>query len=175
MAEGLIVCAPDDPNRCQSVTAFGQCTKLSLEGATDCQMHINRQSVRNKDLINGYHLTKWQARLDRLADANGVRSLRTEIGVLKMTLESVLQRCQSDEDLIEYSNKIMALTEKIEKVVLSCSRLERTTGMMLDKTAALQIAGNICTIIGNHVDDPVAIEAITTQIIEQVLNIENVE
>ena len=175
MADGIKNCPADDPNRCQGATAVGQCTKLSVEGKDRCPMHQGAISRINKDLINGYQLTKWEARLSRLADTNGVRSLRSEIGILKMTLESVVQRCNTDEDLIEQSNKMMALVEKIEKVVLSCNRLEKTTGMMLDKSAALQIAGNICSIIGDHIDDPEVIERITTQIIEQVLNIENVE
>jgi hypothetical protein len=175
MAEGLIRCPEDDPNRCQGATAFGQCDKLSVEGSDRCKIHQGSIARKNKEIVNGYMLTKWQSRLDRLADANGIRSLRSEIGMLKMTLEAVVGRCNTDDELIESSSKIMSLVEKIEKVVLSCNRLERTTGMMMDKTQALQIAGNICTIIGEHVSDADTIEAISEAIITQVLNVEFVE
>ena len=174
MADGIEICAPDDPNRCQGVTAFGQCNKLSIPGRDRCPMHDGAKAIKNKKEVSGYQLTKWRGRLDRLADTNGVRSLRDEIGILKMTLEALVQRCQTDDDLIEKASAFGELIMKIEKVVLSCHRLEKTTGMMLDKTAALQIAANICQIIGEEVEDEDQIVRITDRIITQVLNVETV-
>jgi hypothetical protein len=135
-------------------------------------MHAGADSYKNKSAVTGYQLAKWRARLDRLTDSNGVRSLRDEIGVLKMTLEALVNRCQDDNDLIMNQSAFGDLVARIEKVVLSCHRLEKTTGMMLDKTAALQIASNICNIIGEEVSDPDQIARITDKIITQVLNIE---
>lgn len=175
MADGIQICEPDDPNRCQGATAFGQCNKLSVPGSDRCPMHNSATTFKNKKIISGYQLTKWRSRLDRLADTNGVRSLRDEIGILKMTLESLANRCNDDEDLITNASGLTHLVEKIEKVVLSCHRLEKTTGMMLDKTAALQIAANICEIIGSELTDPKVIESITDKIITQVLNIETIQ
>jgi hypothetical protein len=174
MADNIKICAPDDPNRCQGVTAFGQCNKLSIEGRERCPMHDGAKSIKDRKEIQGYQIAKWQVRLDRLAGAESVRSLRTEIGVLKMTLEALLNRCHDEDDLIEKESAFSNLIMKIEKIVVSCSRLERTTGMMLDKTAALQIAANICNIIGEELSDPAQIERITDKIINQVLNVETV-
>ena len=172
MADGIKICPPDDPNRCQGSTAFGQCNKYAIEGTDRCPMHSGAKAIKDRNAVSGYQLTKWRNRLDRLASTEGVRSLRDEIGILKMTLEALANRCNDDDDLIEKASGLTHLVEKIEKVVLSCHRLEKTTGMMLDKTAALQIAANICDIVAEEITDPGQIERITDKIIERVLNVE---
>lgn len=172
----LQTCEPEDPRRCQAVTGKGQCKFLSLEGNTVCRIHVSSHArAENKKHAEVYQLTKWRDRLSRLTDESGIKSLRDEIGILRMTLESVVQKCQTDEDLIINATQIGDLVSRVEKLVISCARLEKQTGMMLDKTTALQIAGNIVSIIGEHVTDPIIIDNISDAIIEKVLNVEYVE
>src|SRR2546421_361414 len=84
-----------------------------------------------------HDIAKWQTRLDEFADNDKIKSLREEIGVLRILLEETMSRCHDTNELLLYSNKISELVIKIEKVVASCHRLENATGMLLDKSAAL--------------------------------------
>ncbi|MDE1971204.1 MAG: hypothetical protein KGI50_06560 [Patescibacteria group bacterium] len=158
----------DDPRRCQGIRDGRQCLQRALEGRTKCAVcqRSPEGAVRN------FMLTKWRDRIQRLSCNDSVQSLRDEVGTLKMLLETALNRCQNDDDLYINSTQIANLAEKCERAVTSCAKLEKSSGMMLDKGAALQIAGNIVSIIGEFVKDPVIIDQIGEAIVERVLKVE---
>lgn len=164
----LIHCEPDDPNRCQGVTRAGQCMFLSEEGSKFCLRHgANKahEAARKKSL-NLYRLQLWQQRLDEFAESSEATNLKSEIGILRMTLESLLNKCQSSTDLILYSNKISDLTVKIEKLIASSHRIERSLGNLLDRTAALNFAERVIAVVSAHVTDTEVIDAISSGIID---------
>lgn len=172
MADDIERCAVDDPNRCQGANKFGQCGCLAMPGTEFCKMHSGAQAKKDQKQIHGFLVNVWEARLRGLTDDTGVRSLRMEVGVLKLLLETLINRCQTPDDLLEHRSKFEDLTGKIEKVVLSCNRLEKSTGMMMDKSQALHIAGSIVSIISEHVKDQDTVSIIADEIIKQVLNVE---
>lgn len=162
----LVRCEADDPNRCQSTGKTGQCPYLAMEGFPYCARHGGRMpSTREKQEVKQYRLQIWQQRLDEFTESDKVKSLRDEIGILRIIMENILNQCMDSGDLLRYSSKISELAAKIEKLVVSCNRLERSMGMMLDKTAALNLASQIVEIIGAHVNDPETIDAISGEII----------
>jgi len=126
----------------------------------------NRESVRN------YRLTKWENRVRDFAKSGGVKSLREEIGILRMVLEETINKCENNVDLLLYAHKISDLVLKIEKLVSSCHRLENSMGMLLDKSAALHLAGQIVEIIGNHITDSDIVDNVANDIARVLLNIE---
>lgn len=160
----------DDPNRCQGNNKVGQCSFLAVPGSNMCPKHdlhnIARQ--RNADKRN-YRLTKWQARMEEFADSDKVKSLREEIGILRILLEENMNRCQSAMDIVLYSGKISDLVVKIEKLVASCHRLEQSTGLLLDKSAVINLSNTIITIIANNVKDDAILSVVSDQILDAVL------
>lgn len=163
----LIRCEPDDPNRCQSTGKQGQCPYLAAEGLKYCLRHGGRlPAMQEKQKIKQYRLQVWQERLDEFTESDKVKSLRDEIGILRITMENILNKCSTSHELVMYSSKIADLAVKIEKLVVSCNRLEHSMGMMLDKTAALNLAAQIVEIIGKYVPDPEAIDNISGEIID---------
>ena len=67
---------PADPQRCQAVTARGQCEGLSIEASDFCDIHSHGRQKDEK--MRHYLLSnpELQARLNRQAGIEEVRSLR---------------------------------------------------------------------------------------------------
>jgi len=161
-----------DPTRqCQSGsgTGTGQCPYLALVESEYCPRHDSSGSGnRNKRSIANYRLTKWQARMEEKGNSTSAKSLRDEIGILRMALESLLNSCHDDSDLVLQSSKISDLVLKVEKLVTSCHRLDKSTGALLDKSALISLATTIIAIIAEHVDDEHIYEAIAFDILDAI-------
>lgn len=155
----------DDPERCQGVTHMGQCRcRAVYEGM--CKIHDKHGSRKiAKTEVSNYRLNKWQARVDEFAESDKVKSLREEIGITRILIEEIINRCQNSTELILMSGKISDLVMKSEKLVSSCHRLEAATGALLDRTAILQMAGVLVEIIGEHIKD----DNVLAQISERIL------
>lgn len=161
---------PADPRRCQALVANGQCPFRAEEGISLCGMHKARSDMnREENETRLYRLSKWQGRINQIADHDKVKSLREEIGILRITLEEIMNICTDSATLLIYSSKIADLVTRIEKIVSTCHRLESSTGMLLDKTAALNLAMKVVEIISTYVIDQDVIEKISEDIVVGVL------
>lgn len=160
-------CDEDDPNRCQASNANLQCPFLAEPGSKYCGRHSGStvQVIQEQQRARQYRLQVWQQRLDEFTESPDVKSIRDEIGILRLVLENVLNKASDDHALLMYSAQISDLCVKIEKLVSSCNRLEVNMGMLLDKSAALNLAGQIVEIIGRHVAEPEVIDSISNDII----------
>lgn len=160
----------DDPDRCQAVTPRGQCRIKAIENNRFCPVHAaGAVSKAEKEAARNYRLNQWQARVGEFADNDKVKSLREEVGVLRILLEETMNRCKDPGELILYSNKLSDLVMKIDKVVTSCHRLEAQTGMLLDKQAALHVASVIVNVVSRHVSDDQVLDEISNEIIAAIL------
>lgn len=174
----LIICAPDDPHRCPCTTKDGnrQCgyRAVQFDDGTygkHCIMHggsIEKKSNIRQEQRN-YNLGKWQAKVNAFADNSQVKSLREELGLMRILLENIAVGCKDGYELEAASPRLQDLVMKIEKLVLSCHRLEASTGMLLDKTSALHIASRIVDIISKHVEDSDSIDKISEEIIAVII------
>lgn len=156
MAEDIYrITSPDDPERCQSVMAHGQCLNKAEPGYTYCKLHASNVQKQNEQAqrLSNYRLAMWQSRLDEKANNPEVKNLRDEIGILRMIAEEKLRQCQSTTDLILQSGPISDIVTKIEKLVVSCHRLESSMGNLLDKTALVQFASEVIKVISDIVTD----------------------
>ena len=131
----LIRVAPDAINRCQASGLNGQCPFASEEGQEYCPRHSSKKTKFDQDkrAVRNYRLGQYQARVDEFADNDKIKSLREEIGILRMTLEQIVGSCKSNTELIIYSGRISDIVVRIEKLVSSCHRLEVASGELLDK------------------------------------------
>jgi len=159
-----------DPDRCQGVDGHGQCHHKRVIPSNYCPRHGGNRGVAaaEKEKVRNYQLGKWRNRVNAFADNPEVKSLREEIGILRMMLESTLNRCQDDNDLVVWAGKIQELVRDIEKVVNSCHRLEERTGVLLDKPTILTLADTLVRIIGEHVADADALDIIATRMVDVV-------
>ena len=172
----------DAPDRCQGTTARGQCQFRAVLGADGqtlkyCPMHggtaakafLARQDMRK------YKLAKWQDRVNEFADDDSIKSLNEEIGILRMTLESVIIACQEKDDLLLYAPKIADLVSKVEKLVVTMHKLEASTGVLLTKKAAFTLASQIVDVVSKYVTDSDAIAGIADEIGSAIANLKSDE
>ena len=120
-----------------------------------------------------YLLGQWQGRVSELANGDQVKSLTQEIGILRLMLEKIINRCEDDTALEIKTPAISELVLKIEKVVRSCHSLELQSGKLLDKAQILHLAsmilGIISDVMSTHINDPQLQEKINAEIADKVI------
>lgn len=165
---------PNDPSRCKAIISREQCPFIAISGSDYCEMHGNTaiQAKSEEALqIRNYRVAKWQATIGHFADNPQVKSLREEVGILRMLMEETLTKCNDASDLFMMSTKISDLSDRISRTVALCHKLEQSTGQTLDKTAALNFAAQIVEIIGRYVTMPDVIDKITSDMLEALKSI----
>lgn len=165
---------PDDsPVRCQGRGGSkGQCPFKQVEGSKYCPMHGGTAAVRAKEEEKKriYRLQQYAERVGEIADHDQVKSLREEIGIARIVLEQLVNQCTDQMTIILHSSRIADLVTRIQKLVESCHRLEQSTGMLLDKAAALHLASVIVGIISKHVEETDTIDQISSEIVDAIVN-----
>src|SRR4051812_24949381 len=93
---------PDDPSRCQSIGGHGQCPYKAMESSIFCPMHSGSSQQRALETANQkmYRLAKWRDRMAQFADDDKIKSLREEIGILRIVMEETVNMCQNSNDLL---------------------------------------------------------------------------
>lgn len=171
--EDVVRVAEDDPNRCQNTGPRGQCDFKALENSRFCQIHA-RAAVRElkRQAANQYNVSRWKSKLDHFSGHESVKSLREEIGVLRLLMETTLNKCETDMDLILYSNHLSGMAMKIKEAVMSCHKLESAMGMLLDRAAVMQLTGEMIEIIGRYIPDEDVISNIVRDVNESLVRLE---
>ena len=161
--------------RCEATVTNGQCPYTKAEGTNYCPMHGSNSGriAKQQETIRNYRLARWQQRIDEFADNDQIKSLREEIGILRMMMEEMLIKCTDTTELMLYSHRISDLAMKIERLVVSCDKLENRMGLLLSKRAVLQLAGTYVNIINTYVTDPDVIEQISHEMLEATRIIDN--
>jgi len=146
---------PDAPDRCQGITARGQCQCVREAGSDFCSMHggtVGAETLRKREMRN-YRLTKFKARTDELAANSNLASLRDEVAILRMMIEEKVNSCQDSQHLLLMSGPLSDLIMKCGVLVEKCQRLESRLGNHLDRTKVTQLAQVCVEIIASHLDD----------------------
>lgn len=161
----------DNPNCCQ----LEGCNLLAVEGCTHCAAHggAKQASALQKQATRTYNLTKYREQLNRFSDDDNIKGLREEIGILRILMEERLNLCNTSIDLLAHAHTISDLAVKIEKLVTSCNKIEKSLGKYLDKNDIVQLGMEIVTIITRHIDNVDVIEKIANElaiVIERIMN-----
>ncbi len=157
----------EDLDRCQAVSGGGQCNMRAVEGSKFCPAHGGNQAsakIKQEEMRN-YRLSKFKARLIELGNNDNVTNLRDEVAILRIMIEERINSCADAQELMMVSSPLSDLIMKVEKVVVSCNKLESKLGNLLDRTKALQFAQTIVQIIGNYVTDEDQLEKISDEIL----------
>lgn len=164
----------DPSERCEGTVQTGQCPYIKINNTNFCPMHGYNTSeiVRAENIKRNYRLNRWQERVNSFADSDLIKSLREEIGILRMIMEEILNKCEDATDILMMSQRISDVAMKIEKLVVSCDKLEGRMGMLLSKRAVVQLAGEYVQIISTHVTDPDIIEQISEAMLQATQEVE---
>lgn len=167
---------PEAKNRCQAVTSQGQCLNQAMPGMAWCTVHGGNVQAKSQEKasLSNYRLGLWQAKLERQTSSTQLKSLRDEIGILRILLEEKMNKCQDVTDLILQSAGISDLVVKIEKLVTSCNKLESSLGELMDKQAILRFAGSVISIITETLgEEPEKVNEIASKILAAVGGLSN--
>lgn len=168
MADGIRKCErPDSPNRCQAVTHNGQCLNEAVVGGNFCRVHGGNKTeeAQKKKALKLYRLSKWRAKVAHFANSPEIKSLREEIGIVRMILEERLNACNSVNDIFTYSSSISNLIDRIEKLVSSCNKIETKLSTTLDKQQILTFTSEVLNIISDEISDADILERIGDRIL----------
>lgn len=167
-----------DPNQCQATTAQGQCPFRAVgtlnqqtgiwDGAKYCPRHGGNSgdAKQAKSEHRQYLSAMWQERIGFQADHPKIKSLREEIGILRMTLESKLNLCRDETELQMRAQSITELVREISKVVKTCHVLDRDMNTLLDKTQALEWVQELVTLIAQYVPEESTLADISKAMID---------
>jgi len=133
--------------------------------------HVVRKE--QKEALRNYRLGKWKARVGEFADSEGIKSLREEIGILRVILEEMLNQCKDATELLLFSARMSGLVMQIEKLVVSCDKMEGKMGLLLNKDSVLQLASEFVEIINGEITDMAVIERISMKMMQATLRIQN--
>jgi len=166
------VSRPDDPLRCHQVVRDAQCLNVSVEGGTKCLAHGGHKELeaqRNVSL-RLFRLGQWQARSEELLSHPNIKTLREEIGILRILLEERFAACGNDRfNLLLQAGPISDLVLKIERVVTSCHKLEASMGEHIEKSQLLLFAAEVVSVISDVLgDDQDKLDSISFKILELV-------
>jgi hypothetical protein len=164
---------PADPNRCQATDIRGQCPYKAVEGGTVCMKHGGNKQIaaQERQSLNNYRLTKFKymEQLNQHANSDGLKSLRDEIAILRVLMQERLERCTDSTELMMHSGPISDLVMKIDKIVTSCHKIERSMGALLDKKKLIQFSGEVVQIISEELADVENSEMIMEQIADRII------
>ncbi len=167
-------CDKADPNRCQAVQSKGQCNNLSIEGSKFCEIHakVSGAEIHEKRLRH-YLLSnpELQARLNRQAAVEEVRSLREEIHLARMMVETRLDLIEDNDrgDMLAAFSNVNTYLQTIEKLVSSCHRMEVSLGNLLSKASVFTLGQEIVSALVDELQHVDGYEEIVDRVSERIV------
>lgn len=136
-----------------------QCSNESNEHTEYCDIHdrFNKSEKEGKRL---YQLHKWQRRIQEFDNSDKVKSVRDELAILRMSLETILNACNTAADIMIRSAQIAKLVDQINTLVVSTHKIEKSLGLVVDKDQLVGFAMRILTVITTYVSNPDTLELI---------------
>ncbi len=157
--EGFQKVEHGSPDQCQMIIRGKcQCTNKKAPDSDYCPMHGGVPRERQK--ANNYRIERYRVRLREFTESDQVKSLRDEIGLLRILVEERFNRIDGHSDLLLHSGPLSDLIMKIEKVVVSCHKLEGSMGKLVDRAAILRFASEIVQLVTEEIDSRLSIPEI---------------
>lgn len=164
--------AENSPFRCQAVHQGGQCIYKRTEHSQFCPLHggTRDEETFQKYRLAKYRLTQYGGRVAEFACDDEIKSLREEIGILRMTLETLLNQLTDKNKLLLFIDKIQHLVGQITKTVESAQRMEEKTNTLIDRKVVIVIADSMVGIVSQYVKDPDELNMIAEKICASIEN-----
>jgi len=160
---------PADPRRCKHSFPQEQCWHEAEPGCQYCIIHGGR-SKANAEETRLYNLAEVDNRR-RLAELSGherIKSLREEIGLLRILIEKTMNAAKTDAELLSSCGSLNSMFLTAQKLVKSCHELEQSTGELLSKAAVYRFAQAVCEIVGEELDGLEGCDEIVDRIADRI-------
>jgi len=100
-----------------------------------------------------YRLAKWQSRINEFADHDKIKTLREEVALLRMILESKVNAATDTTDLLIMSGPVTEMVMKVQKLVESCDKLETKSGSLLDRQKVQNLASGLMNVVASKINE----------------------
>lgn len=101
-----------------------------------------------------YKLMQYQGRLDQLTDSNAIKSLRDEIAIVRMLVQTHLDVSNGDETYLDtYASVVRRFVNKIQSLASTCATIENKLKEFMDTTNALELAHDVISAVRKHKPD----------------------
>ena len=162
----------DSPYRCQHSGKLGQCTNETVivnsssgKRSKYCAIHFGNRdkSIAEKRELRNYRIELFHERISELSYGDQLKHIGDEIAILRMIIESILQKCKTPTDLFIHGNRISDLTMKVNTLVTSLVKIEEKTANYLDQDNLQDFVQKVIITITNNVNDSNTIEKIAEE------------
>jgi hypothetical protein len=157
-------CTEGDPHRCQASVETGQCPFLAVPPTQYCVLHGNH-TIRHdeQEALYQFNRTEVLHRLAKFRAHPDAMNLTTELGVLRLTLESLLNKCTDNYEFVTQSATITNLVQSIEKTLSTNLKLERHMNELLSLQQVIVMAQQFFNVITQHIKDVDILETIAQE------------
>lgn len=119
--------------RCQGISKNGeQCVYEQVPGHKYCNAHMRGVNSITALEKRQYNVDKWKAKIKEKTDTNSIYNLREDIGIIRVVMETTLNKCQTDDDLLMRAPAILDTVTRLERLITSSVKLEERLRSLLD-------------------------------------------
>jgi len=162
--------------KCKWMTEKGQCGQNAMMDSEFCESH----AVKSDQIdLGAYAINKilFGDAPERHAKASELKSLRTEIALLKTFCEKRINLMESDADFISSMGPVKDAFMAIEKLVVSCHNMEVKIGELLSKQSLMSLAQKIVHVISTNLEGvenkDIILEKVGKEIVDLIAQQEN--
>lgn len=140
---------------CKGNNNLTSCMKEAVPNSDYCTYHggAGQLALNKQQVITSYRLGKFQNRvLDFLTNPD-IKSLRGEIGIIRLLIEERFKLIKEDDNGLSMALQSPAISElvsKLERVIRTCQVIEEKSESTLDKQKVINLADQIITIMINR-------------------------
>lgn len=169
-----------DPRRCKFSYPHEQCWHEAEPGCEYCIVHGGR-SKANAEETRLYHLAEVdnRRRLAELSEHDKIKSLREEIGLVRMLIEKTMNAAKTEAELLSSCGSLNNMFLTAQRLIKTCHELEQSTGELLTKATVYRLAQTMCEIVMEELQGVEGYEDIIGRIADRMFpaisNVKNVE
>lgn len=170
--------------QCEYITSRGQCPNEAEKGRF-CSEHsvTSHETMLNQYRIAGSLIGESTERHNR---NDQIKSIKTEIAIMRAMLERRINTCETDAELISAMPVMRDFALAIEKMAVSCHTMDVKLGNLLSKDALMSLAHKLISIISKYMrpfensaptaeEIDLAIESVGQELIETIAQQENIQ
>jgi hypothetical protein len=157
----------DDPNRCTYMKpGEGQCMMRAVEGGTRCKVHGGGRQlqVQKKEQLRAYAKNRWSAAIRENANDSEIKSLREELGIARIMLDQLLNRCKDSHDLLMMSTPIDNMLKTINLIQKTSHSIEKDLDNMIGPDSLMKFGDELFNVIMEEVEDTDTINRIALKL-----------
>lgn len=163
----------EHPDRCTHIIGGqGQCGNLGTGPGANCLAHGggSTANAKTQKRVRAYKLQVFMADLEDHLGYTDLTGLRDEVALMRLLVETKINDCKDNSDLVMNSAGIADLVMKVQGLVVNCQKLEANLGKHIDATSLLGFAHKVIEIISDVLDDEEKIREIADRLVSEVGN-----